>query len=90
MEGTDKVQIVEVLVNNVGSSFVLCDNSVRVRAESPGVETVSEGVIHRLGPGDQAKVEIGVRNHNGVAAGVSGPATIVVEGKNVASKEYTF
>lgn len=90
IEGTDKVQIVEVLVNNVGSSFALRDDCVRVRVESPGVETVSEGVIHRLSPGDQAKVEIGVRNRNGVAPGDSGPATIVVKGKNVASKKYTF
>lgn len=49
-----------------------------------------EGVIHRLGPGDQAKVEIGVRNRNGAAPGDSGPATIVIQGKNVASKKYTF
>lgn len=90
MEGTDKVQIVEVLVNNVGSSFVLRNNSVRVYIESPGLETVTEGVIHRLGPGDQASVEIGVRNRKGVLAGDSGPATVVVQGCNVASKKYAL
>lgn len=90
MEGTDKVQIVEVLVNNIGSSFVLRDDGVRVLVESPGLETVSEGVIHRLGPGDQAKVEVGVRNRKGVAPGDSGPATIVIQGRHVASAKYTF
>lgn len=90
MEGTGKVQIVEVLVNNVGSSFVLRSNNVRVHIESPGLETVTEGVVHRLGPGDQTSVELGVRNRKGVIAGDSGPATVVVQGCNVASKKYTF
>lgn len=90
IDDTDKVQIVEVLANNVGSSFVLRDDNVRVSVESPGFETVSEGVIHRLGPGDQAKVEIGVRNRDGVAPGDYGPATIVIHGKHVVSAEYTF
>lgn len=90
MEGTDKVQIIEVLVNNIGPSFVLRNNTVRLTVESTGLETVSEGVIYRLGPGDQAKVEIGVRNRPGVAPGDSGPATIVIHGKNVASAKYTF
>lgn len=92
MEGTDKVQIVEVLVNNVGSSFALRNDTVRVSVESPGLETVSEGVINRLRPGDQAKVEIGVRNRNAIASdsGDSGPATIVIRGNNVASAKYTF
>lgn len=90
IEGTDKVQIIEALVNNIGSSFSLRENAVRLSVESPGLETVSEGVIQRLGPGDQAKVEIGVRNRNGVAQGETGPATIVVRGRNVASAQYTF
>jgi alpha-L-fucosidase len=90
MEDTDKVQIVEVLVNNFGSSFALRNDTVRVHIESPGLETVTEGVIHRLGPGDQAKVEVGVRNRKGVASGDTGPATVIIKGRNVASAKYTF
>ncbi|KAJ5676489.1 uncharacterized protein N7477_002122 [Penicillium maclennaniae] len=90
MEGTDKVQIVEVLVNNLGSSFALRNSSVRVHIESPGLETVGEGVIHRLGPGDQAIVEVGVRNRKGVTPGTTGPATVVIKGRNIASVKYTF
>ncbi|KAJ5614841.1 hypothetical protein N7528_008495 [Penicillium herquei] len=90
IENTDKVQIVEVLVNNVGSSFALRDNNVRIRVESPGLETVTEGIINRLGPGDQAVVEIGVRNRHGIPAGDSGPATIVIEGDKVVAPRYTF
>ncbi|KAJ5712118.1 hypothetical protein N7488_006274 [Penicillium malachiteum] len=90
IENTDKVQIVEVLVNNVGSSFALRDNNVRIHVESPGLETVIEGKINRLGPGDQAVVEIGVRNRHGIPAGDSGPATIVIEGDKVVAPKYTF
>ncbi|KAJ5205052.1 uncharacterized protein N7498_005931 [Penicillium cinerascens] len=90
MEGSDKVQIVEVLVNNFGSSFVLRNDSVRVHIESPSLETVTEGTIHRLGPGDQAIVEVGVQNRCGVTPGTTGPATVVVHGQNVASVNYTF
>ncbi|KAJ6121190.1 hypothetical protein N7523_005470 [Penicillium sp. IBT 18751x] len=90
MEGTDKVQIVEVLVNNLGSSFALRNNSVRVHIESLGLETVREGVIRRLGPGDQATVEVGVRNRKGVTPGTTGPATVVIKGRNIASVKYTF
>ncbi|KAJ5642465.1 hypothetical protein N7490_006465 [Penicillium lividum] len=90
LEGTDKIQIVEVLVNNVGSSIALRSNNVRVRVESPGLETVTAGVINRLGPNDQLIVEVGVRNCKGVQAGISGPATIVIEGHNVMSTSYAF
>lgn len=90
MEETGKVQIVEVLVNNFGSSFALRNDSVRVHIESPGLETVREGVIHRLGPGDQVKVEVGVRNRKGVTPGNTGPATVIIKGRNIASVKYTF
>ncbi|GFF61167.1 hypothetical protein IFM51744_10604 [Aspergillus udagawae] len=91
MEGMiDKTQIVEVLVNNVGTSFVLRNNAVRIRVQSPHLETVTEGVIKRLGPGDQAIVEVGVRNRPGVQAGSAGPATVVIGGHRVASSPYTF
>jgi len=90
MEDTDKVQIVEILINNVGSSIALRNNDVRVLVESPGLETVTPGFIKRLGPGDQATVEVGVRNRKGVAVGDSGPATVVIEGHNVMSTKYTF
>jgi alpha-L-fucosidase len=90
IEGSDKVQIIEVIINNVGSEFVLRNNNVQVLVESPGLETVTPGVIKRLGPGDQAIVEIGVRNRRGVKPGDSGPATVVIKGQHVSSSQYTF
>lgn len=90
IEGTNKTQIIEVLVNNVGSSFALRDHSVHVTVESPGLKTVQKGTIKRLGPGDQAIVEIGVENCQGVAEATSGPATIKIKGHGVTSSQYTF
>jgi alpha-L-fucosidase len=90
MEGTDKEQIIEVIINNVGSEFVLRNHNVRVRVDSPGLETVTEGIIKRLGPGDQAIVEIGVRSCKGVKAGKSGPATVVIKGQHASPSKYTF
>ncbi|OJJ34742.1 hypothetical protein ASPWEDRAFT_109536 [Aspergillus wentii DTO 134E9] len=90
VEGSNKTQIIEVAVNNAGSAFVLRNNTVHLRVESPGLETVSEATLKRLGPGDQALVEIGVRNKHGIDAGSTGPATIVISGKGVVSSNYTF
>lgn len=90
IDGTDKAQIIEVSVNNVGSEFLLRDHAARIDVKSPGLETVSEGTLHRLAPGDQAKVEIGVKNKHGVKAGETGPATIVISGKGIESSKYMF
>lgn len=90
VDGTDKTQIIEVSVNHIGSSFLLRDHAARIRVESPGLETVSEGTIKRLSPGDQAVIEVGVRNKDGVKVGDRGPATIVISGDGVESTEYTF
>jgi alpha-L-fucosidase len=87
--GTNKTQIVEVIVNNVGSEWVLANNSVKVSVSAPGYETVTPGYIARLRPGDQAKVQVGVVNSAGVQAGTVGNATVLVSGIGVNSS-YTF
>jgi alpha-L-fucosidase len=68
LPGTNKTQIVEVIINNFGSECVLANNSVTVEISSPGLNTVSLGYINRLQPGDQAKVQIGVVNADGLEA----------------------
>ncbi|KAJ5682999.1 hypothetical protein N7462_006164 [Penicillium macrosclerotiorum] len=90
IEGTEKVQIIEAVINNVGNSFVMRNNKVRVHVESPGVITVTEGVIRRLCPGDQAIVEIGVQNREGIEPGRSGPASIIIEGDDIPTTKYSF
>lgn len=89
-EGSNKTQIVEVFVNNVGDDFVLRSHDVTLTVDSPGLEVVSPGTIKRLGPGDQKKVEIGVRNKVGVAAGTTGTATIKVSGQGIGGEAYSF
>jgi alpha-L-fucosidase len=87
---TDKTQIVEVVVSNVGSSgWILSDNAVDVRIVSDGLKTVKPGVVKRLRPGDQAIVEVGVVNADGVEVGASGNATVVLQGVDVEAS-YSF
>ncbi|KIM94614.1 glycoside hydrolase family 29 protein [Oidiodendron maius Zn] len=90
VDGTNKTQIIEVVVNNIGSDFVLLDHSVTLTIESRGLETVTKGTIKRLHPGDQAIVEIGVVNKRGVKAGSSGNATVIISGQGMSSCSYTF
>ena len=89
-EGSNKTQIVEVTVNNVGTEWVLANNSVRVTVSAQGYTTVSPGIINRLHPGDQAIVQLGVVNSEGTAIGSIGNATINVQGTGVSSAPYTF
>ncbi|KAF2251695.1 glycoside hydrolase family 29 protein [Trematosphaeria pertusa] len=88
-EGTNKTQIYEATINNVGTEWVLADHSVQVAVESDGVKTVKPGAIKRLRPGDQSRVQIGVVNNDGVAEGTNGPATIKISGQGVQTN-YTF
>ena len=81
MEGTNQTQIFEVLVNNVGPRFwVESSSPVTVQVISNGVQTVQNGTIKRLRPGDQVMVEVGVVNKAGVAPGSTGNATVVLSG----------
>ena len=89
LPGTNKTQIVEVIINNVGSAWVLANNSVKVEVSSPGYETVTPGYINRLQPGDQAKVQVGVVNAAGISSGTIGNATIMVSGIGV-NASYSF
>ncbi|CAG7920291.1 unnamed protein product [Penicillium olsonii] len=90
LEGSEKMQVVEVIINNKGSSVVHTEHQVTVEIQSPGLETKSEATIRRLGPGDQAIVEIGVQLRDGVESGETGPATVLVKGVGVHSRPYTF
>jgi alpha-L-fucosidase len=83
LPNTNKTQIVEVIIDNVGSEWVLANNSVKVEVSSTGLKTVVPGYIHRLQPGDQAKVQVGVVNAEGVPTGTNGEATVVISGAGV-------
>lgn len=90
VEGTNKTQIFEAVVDNIGTEWVLANQSVSVTIESDGVSTVQPGYIKRLRPGDQATVRIGVENVDRVAEGTNGTATIVISGTGLSNTSYTF
>jgi alpha-L-fucosidase len=89
LEGSNKTQIIEAVINNVGEDWVLANNSVQVTISSPGLTTVQPAVINRLRPGDQARVQVGVINTNGTAAGTQGQATLMISGSGVQTN-YSF
>ena len=90
IDGSNETQIVEVVVNNVGSEFILANHSVSLSLAAQGLNTVKEGYIKRLAPGDQTIVEIGVENKEAFEPGSYGNATVVVSGKGVSSNGYSF
>lgn len=90
MQGTNKTQIVEVTIANVGDQWVLAKNSARLTISAPGLTTEVPGVINRLRPGDRAIVQIGVVNANGTASGTTGQATVHLTGSGMAATNYTF
>lgn len=89
-EGTNKTQIFEATINNVGTEFVLKNHSVSVWVDSPGVRTVQNATVKRLGSGDQVVVEVGVVNEDGVQPGSVGNATVHIAGEGIPEARYTF
>lgn len=90
VEGSDKVQIYEVTINNAGSKDILREHAAEVTIESSGVQTIKPGYIRRLRTGDQVIVKVGVKTKDGVQSGASGEATVKVEGNNLRGSSYTF
>jgi alpha-L-fucosidase len=86
---TNKEQIIEVIVNNVGSGWVKSPEYVNVTVTSAGVIMTQPGLIKRLRSGDQAKVELGVVNRPGVPNGSSGNMTVTLSGVGI-DENYTF
>lgn len=78
IQGTNKTQIVEVVVNNVGQEWLANNNSVEIIVEAEGLRTVEPAKIVRLRPGDQAIVEVGVVNNEEVPEGSTGQASVIL------------
>ncbi|KAK6440978.1 hypothetical protein LTR95_002801 [Oleoguttula sp. CCFEE 5521] len=90
LEDTNKTQVVEVIINNIGEQWVLANTTVKVTVDSPGLTTVVPGIINRLRPGDQIRVQVGVVNAVGTEVGGNGTATVSVQGTGVnASHAFT-
>jgi alpha-L-fucosidase len=84
IEGTNNIQIFEVIVSNVGQhNWVSANDVVVVSIESEGVLCVNPGIIKRLRPGDQVFVEVGVINKQGVVPGTRGNASVRLHSSTV-------
>ncbi len=76
------VQAVEATVTNLGDEWITERDGLTVRAEVFGARTVQPASIRRLGPGEQARVRIGiVRTGAPVDTIVNG--TVVAQGKRL-------
>ncbi|CZS97905.1 uncharacterized protein RAG0_06780 [Rhynchosporium agropyri] len=88
----DKVQVVEVVINNAGPDWI-SGSGVEVTISAPGIETIEPGHIKRLRPGDQKKVNVGVTGCGNVTATIhlSGSlnATYVIDHVKFGLEEYT-
>ncbi|EME45088.1 glycoside hydrolase family 29 protein [Dothistroma septosporum NZE10] len=82
-EGTNKTQIFEVRVNNVGQDWVLPNSSVKVTISADGLQTVIPGVINRLRPGDQAILQVGVETDDGIESGSRAEASVQISGADI-------
>ncbi|MEV4315431.1 alpha-L-fucosidase [Actinocrispum sp. NPDC049592] len=71
------VQAVEATVRNLGDEWITPQDSVNVYADVFGARTVQPASVARLGPGEEARVRIGI-----VRAGA--PVDTIVNGKVVA------
>ncbi|MDX3072675.1 alpha-L-fucosidase [Streptomyces sp. MI02-7b] len=74
-------QSVEATVLNAGTVAVLADDAVSVTVDVPGARTVEPARIRRLGPGEQARVRVGIRNRPGTAPGTRQDGTVTVHGR---------
>ncbi|RZQ60156.1 alpha-L-fucosidase [Amycolatopsis suaedae] len=71
------VQAVEATVTNLGTEWITERDGITVRAEVAGARTVRPALVRRLGPGEQARVRIGIVR-------TTAPANTVVDGTVVA------
>ncbi len=90
--GSDRVQTVEVVVDNAGPDWI-SGAGVEISITGPGIETISPGYIKRMRPGDQKKVNVGVIGCGNVTATVHlkgcMKATYVIENVKFGLEEYT-
>lgn len=70
------VQVIEIVVANVGTQWIQSSDSIEVTIKSFAYKTVKPVKIKRLGPGDQMTIEVGVVTTANL--GSTGQASVVV------------
>ncbi|MCA1219415.1 alpha-L-fucosidase [Streptomyces sp. 8L] len=83
----DGSQSVEATVVNAGSAAVLAADGLRLTVDVPGARTVAPAAVGRLGPGEQARVRIGIRPGAETPPGTAATGSVVAasRGRTVAS-----
>ncbi|KAK3939346.1 alpha-L-fucosidase-domain-containing protein [Diplogelasinospora grovesii] len=78
IEGTDLVQIIEMIIENTDSTnWLTTSDKLNVTVVSDSVNLVQPGTLLRLRPGDRAIVQVGVKNKSNVSPGTTCSATVV-------------
>jgi alpha-L-fucosidase len=76
-EGSDFVQIVELIVNNTDTQYFLTEaDALDVIVSSDNLDLVRSGGLLRLAPGQAAIVQVGVKNKAGIPRGNTCTATV--------------
>lgn len=90
--GPSGAQIVEAVVENIGSRWYTRSHAAIVTVEADNLRTTSAARITALAPGEQAPVQIGIRPTHALPAGTALPATIVARSPDgaTASEQVTL
>ncbi|KAM0323248.1 hypothetical protein ACHAQA_008839 [Verticillium albo-atrum] len=78
IEGSDLEQVIElVIANRHDTNYLDWSDTLQVTVESDSLDTTTPGQLIRLAPGQNAVVQVGVKNKAGVAPGTRCDATVV-------------
>jgi len=83
----DGSQVVAATVVNLGSEPVTGADPLTVRVTGDGTHTTAPARIRRLLPGEQARVQVGIRSP-GLPAGTRVAGTVEVTGRGVAARQH--
>ena len=76
-EGSNHIQIVELILNNTGTTNWLTEaDTLNISVSSSSIMTVLPGTLKRLRPGDSAVVQVGVQNNVGTTSGTTCSGTV--------------
>ncbi|HEY5001838.1 MAG TPA: alpha-L-fucosidase [Ktedonobacteraceae bacterium] len=75
--GSGLAQVVEATVQNTGKNWLSSSHSATLSVTAQGIQTVVPGIISKLGPGEQAIVEIGITKASSIVNGSKIAATAI-------------
>ncbi|WP_407563653.1 alpha-L-fucosidase [Streptomyces sp. 184] len=82
-------QSVEATLINAGAVWIAARDGLSVAVDTEGARTVAPVSVPRLGPGEQARIAVGIRNRAGVAPGTVQEGRVVATGRGGTAAEVT-